>query len=248
MWGPMKQKLFLFAVCLLATAVAGISGEVKLAGSTTTFLTVVQKSKDTVAKELGITLTAVGSTTGKGFASLVAGEIDIAMGADELAGVVKAANAKGVAAKVEDYEEVYLKDSHVVFVVNHKNTVPMLSEAQLRSVLSGEVKSWKELGGPDLPVVVYFEKENSANHVMIKNQLLKDLPLSKRVTWVDNVRFVASNIADVDSAFGPTPTMYLNEQVKVISDYKLTQHLCFIIRKDASPEVRAVIAAFKAKM
>lgn len=244
----MKQKPLFFAACLLSVAVSAFAGEIKMVGSTTTFLTVVQKSKEAVAKETGVSINAVGATTGKGFAALVAGEIDIAMSADDLASVVTAANAKGVAAKAEDYEELYLKDSNIVFVVNHKNTVPMLSETQIRAVLSGEVKSWKEIGGPDLPVVVYFEKENSANHVMIKNQVLKELPLSKRVNFVDNVRLVASNIADVDAAFGATPTMYLNEQVKVISDYKLTQHLCFIIRKDASPEARKVIELFKAKM
>jgi phosphate transport system substrate-binding protein len=243
----MKSQLLLTLVSLFAATVLQ-AGEVRMNGSTTTFLTVVQKAKDAVAKETGATINAVGSTTGKGFAGLVAGELEVAMSADDLASVVKAANAKGVAAKIEDFEEIYLKDSAVVFVVNHKNTVPMLSEAQVRSILTGEVKTWKEVGGPDMPIALYFEKENSANHTMIKAKILKEAPLSKKANFVDNVRLIVSNVADVESGFGPSPTMYLNENVKVISECKLVQHLCFIIRKDASPEVRKVVEAFKAKM
>lgn len=86
------------------------------------------------------------------------------------------------------------------------------------------------------------------NHVMIKNQILKELPLTKRAVFVDNVRNIVSNVGEVESGFGATPTMYQNDQVKVISDFKLTQHLCFIIRKNASPEIRKVVELFKAKL
>jgi len=246
-WRPMKSTMLLALLSLVA-ACSAQAGEVRMNGSTTTFLTVVQKSKEAVAKETGVTVNAVGSTTGKGFAALVAGEIEVALSADDLASVVKSAAAKGVVAKAEDFEEIYLKDSAVVFVVNHKNTVPALSEEQVRGILSGDIKTWKEVGGPDMPIAVYFEKENSANHTLIKGKILKELALSKRASLVDNVRLVVSNVSDVESGFGATPSMYLNENVKVISDCKVIQHLCFIIRKDASPEVRKVLEAFKAKL
>jgi ABC-type phosphate transport system substrate-binding protein len=233
---------------LLLTLVMSMAGEIRMNGSTTTFLTVVQKNKDDVAKETKTTITTIASTTGKGFAALAAGQVEVTMSADTLENTVNAANKMGIAAKVEDYEEVYLKDSAIVFIANKSNPVHDLTEAQLRGMLSGEITKWADVGGPALPIVVYFEKEQSANASMIKGRLLKDTPLSKKITFVDNVRHIASNVGELESGFGPTPVMYLNDSVKVISDYKFTQHLGFIIRKDASREVRNVVAAFKAKL
>jgi len=41
----------------------------------------------------------------------------------------------------------------VCFITQDSNNVGELSEAQLKQVLRGEVKNWKELGGADVPIV-----------------------------------------------------------------------------------------------
>lgn len=242
----LAQTLILAATLLLPTA---LLGEVKMAGSTTTFLTVVKNAKDQVSKETGFAITATGSTTGKGFSALQAGQVDVALSADSLTSLIAAANAKGQALKAEDYEEIFLKNAHIVAIVHHDNPVPQLSEAQIVGILKGDIKTWKELGGKDAPILVFFEGESSANHNLIKSRLLKEATLApKRLTVVDNVRLIASNVGETEPGFGFSPEMYLSGEVRVASDYKISQHLCFIIRKDASAEVRTVLAAFKAKL
>ena len=215
-------------------------------GSTTTFLQVIQKNKEAVAKQTGVELSAVGATTGKGFTALQAGQIEIALSADTLENLVATAAKKGTVIAAADYEEVFLKDSYLVVIANKLNASPKLSEAQIRGILTGEIKSWSEVGGGEKPIAIFFEKEESANFSLIKNKLLKDGVLTKRLSSVDNVRLVASNVGEVESAFGISPEMYLNDQVKILSDYKIGQHLCLIIRKDASANVKQVAEAFKA--
>lgn len=50
-------------------------------------------------------------------------------------------------------EEVIVKDG-IAVVVNPKNTVTNLTTEQIASIYRGEVKSWKEVGGENKPIVV----------------------------------------------------------------------------------------------
>jgi phosphate transport system substrate-binding protein len=238
-------------ICLLAGLLYSPSrAEVKMLGSTSVFLSVVKPNKEEVSKSTGVEISATGATTGKGFKALQDKETDVALSTDSLAGLLKSARDKGdTALKAEDFEEIFLKDTAMVVVANAKNPLATLSEEQLRSVLKGEISSWAQLGGAEAPIVVFFEKESSGNHGLIMKSLMKESPLgAKRLIYVDNVRWIVSNVVETETGIGISPELYLNEHVKVISPFKIKQHLCFIIRKDAGPEVRQVVEAFKAKL
>ena len=239
-----------FILLLLASFVLPMKSqsEVKMTGSTTTFLAAIKPFKDEITQATGVTITATGSTTGKGFSALQATEVDVALSASSLQSLIASATAKGIKLDASQYEEVFLKNSYLVVVANLKNPVESITEDQIQGILNGEIKVWKAVGGSDAPISVFFEKEDSANYRLITSKFLKDTaPGAKRLTYVDNVRLIVRNVAETEPGFGVTPDMYLNDQVKIISPIKIEQHLCLIIRKDASPEVRKVVAAVKAK-
>ena len=76
--------------------------------------------------------------------SLHAGEIDIAqaqgsLGADELRGLV------AVPVGVEG----------IVFYVHESNPLSELTIAQLRSIYTGQILNWKQLGGPDQRILLF---------------------------------------------------------------------------------------------
>ena len=66
------RTTLLLAAFLPLVAIASDVPEIKIAGATTVFLSVVTNNKDQVAKENEVSITAIGSTTGKGFAALQA--------------------------------------------------------------------------------------------------------------------------------------------------------------------------------
>ena len=246
----LMQLTTLCSLLVLAPLVASATDvpEIKFAGSTTTFLTVVKNNKDTVEKETQVAITAAASTTGKGLTALQAGQIDVVMSTDTLTGLAEAAAKKGATLDPKDYQEFFIKKTYIVFVCHKSNPVTTLSEAQVLGILTGQIKKWNEVGGPDLPIAIYYEREDSGNHGLLKKQLLKDSVLTTRgLTYVDNARLIVSNVAEVESAFGPTSDLYLNDSVKVINGPKVSQSLCFITKKNPSPTVVRVIEAFKAK-
>lgn len=243
----MRSTLLLAAFVLFAS-IANASPEIKIAGATTVYLSVVNANKDQVAKETQIPINAVGSTTGKGFTALQAGQIDIAMSTDTLAGLADVAEKKGAPFNSADFEEHFIKTAKLVFICHKSNPVSTLTEDQIKGVLTGQIKNWGEVGGPNTPIAIYYEREASGNYGLLKKHLMKDAALTSRgLTYVDNARLVTTNVAEVETGFGPTADFYLTESVKVISGYEITQSLCFITKKNPSADVAKVIEAFKAK-
>jgi phosphate transport system substrate-binding protein len=239
------------SACLIIISLAvpcTLASEVKMLGSTTTFLSLVKDNKEAVASETKCTITATGATTGKGFAALQAGQVDIAMSTESIQGIVDIATAAGSVVNGDDYREFPLKPAYIVFVCHPSNLVSTLTEEQIRNIMSGKIKNWKEVGGADLPIALFSEREESGNHQLVKRHVLKTRPLPVRgLTYVDNSRLIVRNIADVDSSFGPTSDLYVTSSVKVIKGFRIEEHLCFITRKNPSPEVLSVIEAFLAK-
>jgi hypothetical protein len=84
----MRRSLLLLLLVPLVTSVNEVS-EVKIAGATTVFLSIVKSNK-----EAQVAINAVGTTTGSGFAGLQAGQVDIAMPTDTLTGLAEVAAKK----------------------------------------------------------------------------------------------------------------------------------------------------------
>ena len=59
------------------------------------------------------------------------------------------------------WETVFSKDPMAV-IVNAKNPVSSLSEEDLRDIFSGNIINWKEVGGPDKPILLVVPGKNTA--------------------------------------------------------------------------------------
>jgi phosphate transport system substrate-binding protein len=60
-----------------------------------------------------------------------------------------------------------------IFLVNDKNPVESLTLDQIRSVFTGKVTSWRELGGKDEPIRAYTRERNSGSQELMDSLVLK---------------------------------------------------------------------------
>lgn len=56
--------------------------------------------------------------------------------------------------------------------VHESNPVGSLTIAQLRDVFTGRITRWSELGGADVPIVLYSRENNSGTYVYFKERVL----------------------------------------------------------------------------
>ncbi|MGC8743162.1 MAG: phosphate ABC transporter substrate-binding protein [Verrucomicrobiia bacterium] len=57
--------------------------------------------------------------------------------------------------------------------VNSDNPIKELSTDQLELIFTGKIKNWKEVGGPDAPIVLYSRENSSGTYEFFKEHILK---------------------------------------------------------------------------
>ncbi len=101
-------------------------------------------------------------TSAQGLAALADGQIDIALS-------LRAVPAPDLRARVIALDAL-------VPVVAPDNALPAIGLRDLAAVLTGEIDSWADLGGPDLPVRLHMRAGDAAVRALIADRLLADAP------------------------------------------------------------------------
>ena len=62
----------------------------------------------------------------------------------------------------------------LVFIVNEQNPVQSMTQEQLRSVYTGQITNWSELGGEDLAITAFQRDPTSGSQSLFKKLLMPD--------------------------------------------------------------------------
>jgi ABC-type phosphate transport system substrate-binding protein len=134
--------------------------------------------------------------TFEAFENLVNGKTDIVLSVP----LAKEQEAYAAEANFE-YEAVPVAMEGFVFLVNPKNPVQSLTQAQLRDIYSGKITNWKELGGNDAPIEAYQRNSDSGSQTYMV-EFMGDVPLTaapKSLVQID-MGGVISMFADYDNS------------------------------------------------
>ena len=205
-------------------------------GSTTVFPIAQKEAEVYMNKHLNVNISVEGTGSGNGIAALIDGTTDIADSSREIKqGEIDKAKANGV----NPYEIPIALDALSV-VVNPQNPVNALTTEQVKKIYVGEIANWKDVGGPDMPIVVVARDTSSGTY-----EAFIELALGKGVNITDKAIVQASNqtvkntVALTKGAIGYIGLGYVDSSVKAVSydgvfpskesainrTYKLSRHL-----------------------
>ena len=145
-------------------------GTLRVNGSTTVNPVAADAAEVLRRQGLKITVDASGGSAG-GISDLAAGRAEIAMSSKPIAAEDRAA-APGV-----DFQSTQIGADAVGIIVSrtiYDGGVKNLTKTQVRSLFEGRVKSWKELGGPDVEVFVYDKEPGRGTREVIDKYLYGD--------------------------------------------------------------------------
>lgn len=97
-----------------------------------------------------------------------------------------------------------------VFFVSRDNPVDSITQEQLKGIVSGRIKNWKEVGGDDEPIVLFQRNEGSGSqtglyrYVLPKDQVMK--PILEH--QVDDMMGAIDKVADYDNGKGAMSFSY----------------------------------------
>jgi len=154
-----RMCMALIAACCLMAGTAW-AGNIVIKGSTTV-LPIAQKVSEVYMKENPeVKISISGGGSGNGIKALIDGSTDIA----DSSRFIK---DKEVAAAVQQgrYPVPFaVAYDCIVPVVHPSNGVSNLTLEQLKGIYKGKIKNWKDIGGPDRPVVVISRDTSSGTY------------------------------------------------------------------------------------
>lgn len=229
----------LFASTLSAT-------EVRLEGGMVVIHDFVAPSRAAVEKETGQILTIAPSTSTKGLLSLAAGNCDIAVIAVPLDLLIAEANKEGKALSTSDFSLTVVKEERIVFITHPSNPVAKLDHAQVQGIYSGRITNWKDVGGPDLPIVVFTDQTGSGTSSLLRALVLGGAPLGGKTSELSNLKLVANSVAAARGAIGAVSSGFVDSaQHKTLETQVLTRPFGFVTKGPPTDAVRQVIEAYR---
>lgn len=242
----MKLPLPCLLLPLLVVAGPLAAQGVSLNGSTTVIKLVLEASKAKVEEESGQKLTIVGNGSQRGVADLAAGKADIAMISTALGDIVAAMGQSGTALSLAEFKEHPLAPTEIAFAVHPSNPVTSLTVDQMVQLLKGTAKTWADVGGAAVPVIVVTELKGGGIRTIVETDLLAKAELAATLRELPGALQVTKVTAQIPGALGLVSLKTLDASVKpLVIPKKLVQNLSLVTKGEPSPAAKAVIAAMQ---
>ena len=208
-----KGLLVLVSVSLLVTVVLlsacgakKVSGQITISGSTALQPMVQQAAEKFMAENKDAQITVNGGGSGTGLSQVSQGQVQIGMSdifAEEKSGI----------------DATQLKDTKVAVVgfavvVNKKVTVDSLTRAEVGDIFTGKVVNWKDVGGPDMPVVVVNRPASSGTRATFKKTVMDGKDEVASALTEDSSGQVRKIVGETDGAISYLALSYVDSSLK----------------------------------
>ena len=168
---------------LAATAGFAETTKIVMDGSTTVGPIAKAFAEYYMGKHNDVNITVSESGSGNGAKSIINGTCDIA----NMSRAMKEEEMQAAKEKGHNIVEHIVAMDGIAVVVHPDNPVQGLTKEQLVKIYTGEIRNWKELGGPNLSIVVISRDTNSGTYESFQQLVTK----SERIT--DSAEYVGSN-------------------------------------------------------
>lgn len=208
--GEGKMKRLISIVGLLSLLIFTSESwavDLKYAGSVTILDGVMKDAAPLFEKKTGKKIGLSGGGSGAGVKSILAGLVDIA----------------GVS---RDLKEEEIKKGLVPYTIGwggvgliaHKDiTVDNLTKKQVKEIMTGKTKNWKEVGGPDLPIKIAVTPPGCACRDEFQESVMDKEPYIDGAT-ISPIPTLSETIKNTTGGVGPLTTVAIDRtKVKVIT-------------------------------
>jgi phosphate transport system substrate-binding protein len=244
--GVLRSLPTIFITCLLSASVSAAE-PFKLQGSTTVVRVLITPNQAEIEAALGRPLEVVGNGSGKGVAALADGKCEAAMVSDTLPGVLASAEKQlGRTLDPADYTYTQVGQEELVFVVHPANQVKRLTREQLRDIHAGKISNWKDVGGADMPVVVFSEGPAGGVRSHVTKTFFDNESYGPAVRVVEAIRLVPASVAELRNGIGLTSKGTVSSRVAIVETDPLKTDLGIVTKGAPSADAQKLISTLQA--
>ncbi len=207
--------IILGALAALVAPALATAGTVTVKGSDTMVILAQRWAEDYMKKNPSKKVQVTGGGSGTGIAALQNGTTEIANASRAMKDDEKA--------KVRDRysvlpTEIPVAKDGVALYVNEANPVSQLTIEQLKGIYLGDVTSWKQVGGPDAPIVLYSRENSSGTYVFFKENVLGNDDFAPSAQTLPGTAAVVNAVAKEKHGIGYGGSAYAKgvKEVKIV--------------------------------
>ncbi|MCL2005578.1 MAG: phosphate ABC transporter substrate-binding protein [Planctomycetaceae bacterium] len=211
----MKQTHIL-GLCVLALCLSAkpsfAQGEIRIDGSTTVGPVVDAFVSAFNAQTPDVRFSVKKAGSGEGATALVEGRCDVAMmsrfmRSDEY--------TRAVAAGRMLVPFAICLDS-VCLIVHPTNPVRSLSKEQVKKIYTGEFTNWRELGGPNLPIVAISRDTASGTYEVFHQMAIDSERMGARIEFVSSNPAMFTRVSTTEGAIGYAGLGFVTRGVEAV--------------------------------
>jgi phosphate transport system substrate-binding protein len=200
-------------IILLSCLSPALAGNIRIDGSTTV-LPIAQKVAEAYMKEHpDVTISVSGGGSGNGIKGIIDGTIDIG----DSSRFIKEEEVKLAVDKGGYPVPFGIGYDCIVPVVHPSNSVSNLTLEQLKAIYKGDIQNWKELGGPDLKIVVISRDTSSGTYEVWEDKVMKKERVSPGAMLQASNGAIVQAVSSNKFAIGYIGLGYVNQTVKPVT-------------------------------
>ena len=209
----MKKVVLTFAL-IIAVVFAMDAQKVvcKIKGSDTALPLSQKEAEKFMKKYPGSAITVTGGGSGVGISALMSGTTDIAQSSrkikmDEKLKLQEAGKA---------FKETIIAYDAISVIVNPANGISQLKREQLEGIYTGKIKNWKEVGGADMPIIVYSRESSSGTYEFFKEHVLNKKNFVSSAMLMPATGAIMQSVSQTKGAIGYVGLAYVDKRVKAL--------------------------------
>jgi len=206
-----------FALVFSFTSTVVLAGKLVIEGSTTV-LPIAQKVAEAYMKQNpNVKISISGGGSGNGIKALIDGSTDIA----DSSRFIKPKEVSLAVEKGAYPVPFAVAYDCIVPIVHPSNSVANLTMAQIKAIYKGEIKNWKELDGPDRPVVVISRDTSSGTYEVWHEKVMEKERVFPGAMLQASNGSVAQAVSKNKNAIGYISLGYLDKSIKAVTVDKI---------------------------
>ncbi len=162
--------LKMFLVMVFSNVVLLAEESITVKGSDTMVILAQRWAERYMAAHKDVVVSVTGGGSGTGISALINGTTDICnssrpMKPSERDKLKQRFGTRGI--------EIKCAQDGLSLYVNESNPIQELSIQQIKSIYTGKISNWKDVGGPDARIIMYSRENNSGTYVYFKDNVLE---------------------------------------------------------------------------
>lgn len=238
----------------MALACAGLQSQTTIrVGAVTAIPGIFDPIKEPLEKERGIKLVYTEKSGPDMLADVEDGKLDVTVAGITMEGWIETMKAKGRPVRPPyEYKHIQIGIDQLSVLINPDVVTDVdvlmmeLNKEQIKGLFTGKFKNWKELGGPDLPVVVMISKIFKTTAKVFQDAALEGRPFAEGYKQIEGgIYDIATALVKTKGAISIGP-LALTKNSKIWSPAqapKIERPFTMVVSDNLNPEMKKAVAS-----